>query len=49
MASGNPAKQLGIADRTGRIAPGLQADLVWTDERFAVRQTWVKGRTVARA
>lgn len=46
MASGNAAKQLGISDRTGSITVGKQADLVWTDAKFNVRQTWVQGRSV---
>jgi N-acetylglucosamine-6-phosphate deacetylase len=46
MASGNAAKQLGISDRTGSITVGKQADLVWTDAQFNVRQTWVQGRSV---
>lgn len=46
MASGNAAKQLGISGRTGSIAVGKQADLVWTDAQFNVRQTWVQGRSV---
>ena len=49
LASGNAAKQLGISDRTGSIAKGKQADLVWTDASLNVRQTWVQGRTVYEA
>ena len=29
MATSSTAEQLGIADRTGRIAPGLEADIVF--------------------
>ncbi|MBL9077897.1 MAG: amidohydrolase family protein [Planctomycetes bacterium] len=45
----NPAIQLGIADRTGSIAPGLDADLaLWSADplSYAARceATWVDGR-----
>jgi len=47
MASANPAAQLGLQDRIGRIAVGKQADLVLTDDAFKeVRATWVNGRQV---
>ncbi|TYP71154.1 N-acetylglucosamine-6-phosphate deacetylase [Paenibacillus methanolicus] len=46
LASGNPAKLLGIADRTGSIAGGKRADLVWTNAAFNIRRTWVRGREV---
>lgn len=43
MASGSPAAFLRIDARTGRIAPGLRADLVQLDERLRVVRTWVRG------
>ncbi|REE82702.1 N-acetylglucosamine-6-phosphate deacetylase [Paenibacillus taihuensis] len=47
MASGNPARQLGIDDVTGSIAEGKLADLVLTDTSFTdVRRTWVEGRQI---
>ena len=46
LASGNAAKQLGISDRTGSITAGKQADLVLTDAKLNVQQTWVQGRSV---
>ncbi|WP_308638702.1 N-acetylglucosamine-6-phosphate deacetylase [Paenibacillus silvisoli] len=47
MASGNPARQLGIAEVTGSIEIGKRADLVLTDAAFtAVSHTWVDGRLV---
>lgn len=46
LASGNAAKQLGMHELTGSITVGKQADLVWTDAQFNVRQTWVQGRSV---
>lgn len=46
LASGNPARQLGIFDQTGSIAPGKQADLVLLSDDLHTRQVWVGGRTV---
>lgn len=40
-----PADALG-ATEVGRIAPGAAADLVWLDERWRTRATWVGGRRV---
>lgn len=43
MATGNPARALGVADR-GRLAPGCRADIVALDpETLAVRAVWVSG------
>lgn len=42
-ASGNPAAFLGLADRTGAIAPGLAADLVHLDRDRRVTRTWIGG------
>jgi N-acetylmuramic acid 6-phosphate etherase/N-acetylglucosamine-6-phosphate deacetylase len=44
-ASETPAGALGLLDR-GRIAPGLRADLVWLDDDYSLRETWIKGRAV---
>lgn len=49
LLSGNPAKLLGIDDKTGSIAAGKWADLVWTDASFEVVATWVQGRPVFTA
>lgn len=46
MASGNPARELGLYGVTGSIAAGKQADLVWADASLNVKRTWVGGRTV---
>ena len=43
MASTYPADFLGLGGRCGRIAAGLQADLVLLDESLAVRSTWSAG------
>jgi N-acetylglucosamine-6-phosphate deacetylase len=43
MASEVPAAFLGLGDDTGRIAPGLRANLVLADDELAVRETWIDG------
>ncbi len=43
MASGAPAAFLGLAQETGRIAPGLRADLVLLDDDLRVHATWIAG------
>ncbi|VVT25222.1 N-acetylgalactosamine-6-phosphate deacetylase [Sphingomonas sp. EC-HK361] len=43
MASGNPARFLRIADRTGTLAPGLAADIVHLNDAMAVTRTWIGG------
>jgi N-acetylglucosamine-6-phosphate deacetylase len=45
MASAHPAAFLGLSDKVGRIAPGLQADLVLLNDQFRVQQTWINGQT----
>jgi len=45
MASQGPAEFLGLAHHTGRIAPGLRADLVLADEGLNVLETWIAGRS----
>ncbi|WP_066093941.1 N-acetylglucosamine-6-phosphate deacetylase [Xanthomonas massiliensis] len=49
MASLYPAQCLGLDDRLGRIAPGLQADLVLLDETLHARHTWIAGQGEAAA
>jgi N-acetylglucosamine-6-phosphate deacetylase len=44
MATLTPAAITGISNRKGRVAPGMDADLVVLDERGNVRQTWTRGR-----
>ncbi len=43
-----PADVLGAPD-LGRLAAGAAADLVWLDERWSTRTTWVAGGVVAGA
>jgi N-acetylglucosamine-6-phosphate deacetylase len=40
-----PADALGASD-LGRITIGAPADLVWLDDRWRARATWVQGRQV---
>jgi N-acetylglucosamine-6-phosphate deacetylase len=47
MASLNPARQLGMDDRLGRLWPGYEADLVAIDARGQVVLTIVAGRPVS--
>ncbi len=43
MASTYPARFLRLEHRMGRIAPGLQADLVLLDDALQVQATWIGG------
>jgi len=42
-ASGEPARVLGLADRCGAIATGLDADLVVLDDDLRVRRVMAQG------
>ncbi len=49
LVTRNPAEQLGVGDRIGRLAPGLDADFViWSGHPLStlsiVEQTWIDGR-----
>ena len=46
LVSRNPAAAAGVLDRTGRLVPGMDADLVVLDEQDRVVRTLVEGRTV---
>ncbi len=43
MASSNPADFLRLGNVTGRIAPGLRADLVALDDQIVPRERWIGG------
>ena len=43
LAATNPARLLGVADRKGTLAPGLDADLVVLDDDLRVQGTLVQG------
>lgn len=49
MASGAPAAFLGLAHETGRIAPGLRADLVLLDDELVVQDSWISGMDTSHA
>jgi N-acetylglucosamine-6-phosphate deacetylase len=49
MASLNPARQLGLDERLGRLAPGYRADLTAIDAKGNVVLTMVGGEIVYRA
>ncbi|BCL80702.1 N-acetylglucosamine-6-phosphate deacetylase [Ktedonobacteria bacterium brp13] len=49
MASLTPAEITGVANRKGKIAPGMDADLVALDEQGFVRCTWSRGRLVYKS
>ncbi|HAI85419.1 MAG TPA: hypothetical protein DCL63_00330, partial [Firmicutes bacterium] len=47
MATSTPARIIGLADRKGRIQPGMDADVVLLDaETLEVKATLVMGCTV---
>lgn len=43
MATSTPARFLGTAGQTGKIAEGLRADLVAMNDKFTVTQSWIAG------
>ena len=49
MASLNPARTLGLEKSIGRLAPGLQADLVCWSSDLHVEETFIQGKTVWKA
>lgn len=49
MATSTPAAIIGVADRKGDLAAGLDADIVIMDRDVNVRRTFVRGRDVYNA
>jgi N-acetylglucosamine-6-phosphate deacetylase len=49
MASVNPARLLGVADRKGALVAGMDADLVILDDDLCACATMVEGRWVSEA
>lgn len=47
LASYNPAKQLGMEDRIGSIARGLQADLLLVGKDLNIQKVWIEGSLVS--
>ena len=45
MTSRNPARAIGLGDRTGELVPGKDADIAVLGADYAVRKTVVKGET----
>ncbi len=46
MASLNPARAIGVADRKGSLEKGKDADIILTDPDFQVQRTIIGGETV---
>jgi len=46
MASGNPARQLGIFGETGSITPGKRADVLLVTPDLRLERIWIGGREV---
>ncbi|MDR1402094.1 MAG: N-acetylglucosamine-6-phosphate deacetylase [Tannerellaceae bacterium] len=46
MITLNPARILGIEDKKGALAPGMDADLVVFDKQITIQHTLVKGRII---
>lgn len=46
MVSANPAKAIGVGDRKGRLAVGMDADVVLFDDAIQVQLTMVEGAVV---
>lgn len=49
MASGIPAKAMGVHHKIGHLKPGFLADFVVLSDKLDHIETWIDGRTVARS
>ncbi|PYI57102.1 N-acetylglucosamine-6-phosphate deacetylase [Paenibacillus flagellatus] len=45
-ASGNPARQLGLFDRTGSLEAGKQADVLLASPELELQRIWAKGNEI---
>lgn len=46
MITENPAREVGVQDRKGRVAVGYDADLVLFDEEIRIQSVWKSGQKV---
>lgn len=46
MASGTPARRLGIDQQTGSLAPGKAADVLLLSPQLDLQRVWVQGRAI---
>jgi N-acetylglucosamine-6-phosphate deacetylase len=46
MASGNPARQLGIFAQTGSLTAGKQADVLLVSPELRLEHVWAKGKSI---
>ena len=49
MITVNPAREIGISDRKGRLLPGMDADLVLFDDDVNVKRVVIGGETVSES
>lgn len=46
MMTENPAREIGVSDRKGRVLPGYDADLVLFDSDIRIHSVWCRGEKV---
>ena len=44
MITENPAKEVGVADRKGKVEVGFDADLVMFDDDINIKSVWCRGK-----
>jgi N-acetylglucosamine-6-phosphate deacetylase len=49
MASGNPARVLGISETTGELVPGKQADVLLLSPELELQHVWIRGKQTKSA